>query len=496
MSSTDGGDPKDKPPGSQVPTTLAGVPMSLPRAGLPPPRSAPAPAQPPAPPAQPLYPGSPPPQGFVPAQPGMGYSNQQAPLAEPPVFTAPAQSPIPEARLVGGNAGAESSNPISQVADVLEKVPGRFVGFLKISARRAFRLRIEPTEVLPDERAALAAANPPIVEENLQAFLAWRRSVLFLVATLLVPLSIIGIVDSFTGNKVAPAVRYVKLLPSLAEALFCLICWTQLRRWAHWRSQRRWLFIGWLLFMITPFLVFIYPLRSAFMDLGRSMSVQQIQELGWHGMYNKAIAPFAFAMIAMFQLAPKVISLMPGLIRSSLVIKLLFPGSAAPGWLIVMAAPVYALIAYALLIIPYQFTGEPWFIVGILLIVFAQALVARSGFRLARPLTQEEALGDIKRLRKFYMFLLLVAAACIIGGLGVLTKILHMKWTSIASTILKFESNVLTLTMIGADLVVTNLDRARHYTTGREHVEDETEQKIAAFVGRNATPDQPPGQQR
>jgi hypothetical protein len=454
MSSGDGDDPTDKPPGSHVPKTLAGVPLPPPRAGLPPPRSNPQ------------------------------------PMAEPLVFTAPPQAPVPEARVVGGYSGNES-NPIEVFAKEIEKVPGRFVGFLKISAKRAFRLRIEPTEILPDERAALAAANPPIVEENLQAFLAWRRSVLFLVATLLVPLSIIGIADSFTGSKVAPAVRYVKLLPSLAEALFCVICWTQLRRWAHWRSQRRWLFIGWLLFMITPFLVFIYPLRSAFMDVGRSMSVQQIQELGWHGMYNKAIAPFAFAMIAMFQLAPKVISLMPGLIRSSLVIKLLFPGSAAPGWLIVMAAPVYALIAYALLIIPYQFTGEPWFIVGILLIVFAQALVARSGFRLARPMTQDEALGDIKRVRKFYMALLLISAACIIGGLGVLTKILHMKWTSIASTLLKFESNVLTLTMIGADLVVTNLDRARHYTTGREHVEDETEQKIAAFVGLNATPDQP-----
>jgi hypothetical protein len=380
------------------------------------------------------------------------------------------------------------SSPIQQIADVIEEVPGRFLGFLKISARRAFRLRIEPTEVLPDERQALLAANPPIHDENLQAFLAWRRSVLFLVATLLVPLSVIGILDAYSGVHVAQPVRFVKLFPATAEALFCAICWLQLRRWAHWRSQRKWLFFGWLLFMMTPFMVFIYPLRSAFVELGHSLSVQQIQELGWHGVYTKAVAPFAFAMIAMFQLAPKVISLMPGLIRSSLVIKLLFPGSAAPGWLIVMAAPVYALIAYALLIIPYQFTGEPWFIVGILGIVFAQAMVARSGFRLARPLTQEEALRDIKKLRKFYMTLLLVSAACIIGGLGVLTRILQMKWTSIASTVLKFESNVLTLTMIGADLVVTNLDRARHYTTGKETIEEETEAKIAAFVGLNAPP--------
>jgi len=408
-------------------------------------------------------------------------------------YSAPATG-IPQAQVVAGGQpriGTES-NPISQIANVIEKVPGRFVAFLKISTRRAFRLRIEPKEVLPDERQALLAANPPIVEESLQAFLAWRRSVLFLIATLLVPLSVIGIIDSFTGSKVAPAVRYVKLFPALAETAFCLICWWQLRNWSHWRAQRKWLFIGWVLFIGTPFIVFAYPLKDAFVGLGRSLSVQQIQELGWHGLYNKAVAPFAFAMIAMFQLAPKVISLMPGLIRSSLVIKLLFPGSAAPGWLIVMAAPLYALIAYALLIIPYQFTGEPWFIFGIFLIVAAQALVARAGFHLARPLSQDEAMVYIKRIRKLYLTLLLLAAACIIGGLGVLAKILHMKWTSIASTVLKFESNVLTLTIIGADLVVTNLDRARGYTEGKEHVEEQTEQKIAAFVGLNAPPGPPP----
>jgi hypothetical protein len=313
--------------------------------------------------------------------------------------------------------------------------------------------------------------------------------VLFLVATLLIPLSAIGIIDSFTGNKVAPAVRYVKLLPAIAETLFCIICWTQLRRWAHWRSQRRWLFFGWLLFMMTPFFVFVYPLKSAFVGLSRSLSVAQFQELGVSGIYNKAVAPFAFAMIAMFQLAPKVISLMPGLIRSSMVIKLLFPGAAAPGWLIVMAAPLYAMIAYALLIIPYQFTGEPWFVVGILLIMLAMALVARSGFSLARPLSQDEAMHHIKRVRKFYMTLLLLSAACIIGGLGILAKVLALKWTSIASTLLKFESNVLILTMIGADLVVTNLDRARAYTEGKDQVEEQTEEKIAAFVGLNAKPE-------
>src|SRR5690606_11868729 len=113
----------------------------------------------------------------------------------------------------------------------------------------------------------------------------------------------------------------------------------------------------------------------------------------------RAIAPFAFAMLSMLALAPKVISLMPGLIRSAMVIKLLFPGAAAPGWLIVMAAPMYAMIAYAILVIPYQFTAEPWFMFGVVMIVLGQILVTRSGFALAKPLTQEEALRHMRRVR-------------------------------------------------------------------------------------------------
>ena len=88
--------------------------------------------------------------------------------------------------------------------------------------------------------------------------------------------------------------------------------------------------------------------------------------------------------------------------------------------------------------------------------------------------------------------MLVLSAACIIGGLGLLVKLLHMKWTTVVTTVLKFESNVMILTTIGADLVMTNLDRARGYTEGKEHIEEETEQKIAAFVGLNAPPTPPP----
>jgi hypothetical protein len=235
----------------------------------------------------------------------------------------------------------------------------------------------------------------------------------------------------------------------------------------------------------------MYPLRTIFEDLGGS-SREKLLALGVEGAYRQAVMPFVFAMLAMLQLAPKAISLMPGLIRASLVIKLLFPGSSAPGWLMVVAAPLYALLAYVILVIPYQFTGSGWFIAGVLGVIVAQSVLARAGFALAKPMDEAETLVQIKRVRLYYMSVMMISAILIIVALGSLVAKLNLRATDVITAVLKFETNVLILTMIGADLVVTNLDRARGYTAGRGHVEEQTEVKIAAFVSLEAPSSPPP----
>ncbi len=367
----------------------------------------------------------------------------------------------------------------------MEEVPGsQFVSFLKISLRRAFRLRIEPSEVLDSERASLVEANPPIVDPNLQAFLAWRRSVLFLVACSLALLTFIGVTAAIAGSMATP-IRFVKLAPAIAEGIFAYICWSQLRHWAHWRRQRRMLMLGWLLFMAMPFIVFLYPLGSA------APSRDDLIALGTSG-GAKIVHPFLFAMLAMLQLAPKAISLMPGLIRASLVIKLLFPGSSAPGWLIVVAAPLYALLAYVVLIVPYQLTGSGWFIAGVLGLIAGQALLARAGYGLAQPLSEQDALAQVNRVRRIYVAMMVVAGFLIMIAIWSLVNQLHLSVTDVFLAIIKFETNVLVLTMIGADLVITHLDRARTQTAGKDHVEDLAELKIAAFVSLDAPHTPPP----
>src|SRR3954465_4814577 len=62
--------------------------------------------------------------------------------------------------------------------------------FLGISLRRAFRLHILNEEVLPQERAHLASQAGHVPDPDQQAFLAWRRSVLLLIAVMFIPLTV------------------------------------------------------------------------------------------------------------------------------------------------------------------------------------------------------------------------------------------------------------------------------------------------------------------
>src|SRR5690606_714009 len=86
------------------------------------------------------------------------------------------------------------------------------VGFFRISLRRAFRLKIEPHEVLDDEREALLRAQPPVTSPEVQAFLTWRRSLLFVIAVLLVPLTILDGITTFSSDTATPGLETLRTL--------------------------------------------------------------------------------------------------------------------------------------------------------------------------------------------------------------------------------------------------------------------------------------------
>jgi hypothetical protein len=163
-------------------------------------------------------------------------------------------------------------------------------------------------------------------------------------------------------------------------------------------------------FFLAPFAVYLYPLRSLTSDMLGDASPAEAKAVS-------LLLGLAFSLQAMMTLAPKAVSLIPGMVRAATVTKLLFPGSAAPGWLIVLGAPIYAMFIYVVLIVPYQLTGSGYFVVTILGIIAAEVLLGRGGYMLARPLTRADAIAAVRKARLLYF-----------GALGLIALAVHGRW--------------------------------------------------------------------
>ena len=363
----------------------------------------------------------------------------------------------------------------------------------KRSLGRAFRLRIEPNELTPSEHRALVSSRPPVTDPYLQAFLGWRRSVLFFVAVALIPLTALRLYDAFEDGMPSE-LRFMVLIPAAAEAFLLLVCWYQLKHWTHWRQQRRALMRAWVVFMAAPFVVFLVPMDAIIAGIVEG----QLAGAGggadaWGAEAGAGAADLAgaagvvtalkvtIAVYAMLTLAPKAVSLLAGTIRAGIVTKMLFPGTAGPGWIVVLATPLYTLFVFTLLIVPYQLTGSGWYLGAMLALAGAQLALGRAGYALAKPTTHDDAVALVRKARGAYLMSMLAFAVCLLVALGALAQQLGV--ASIITTALSFQTNVMLLTLIGSDLVITSLERARGLSTGTAHLIDDSNRRLTAFVG-------------
>ncbi len=336
--------------------------------------------------------------------------------------------------------------------------------FIGISLRRAFRLHIRTDEVLPQERAHLEAQAGHIRDPEQQAFLAWRRSVLLMVALIFVPLVVSRFLETFDGPEVPHVGRAFMLLPAIAEALMCVVMFDQLKNWAQWKKQRRILFFAWVVYFIAPFVVYLYPFRTAY-DQSLYAAIRAAELGGVHFKVAREnihmVLGLVFGVQALLALGPKVISLMPGLIRASIVSKLQFPGTTAPGWLMMLAAPFYALFAYIIVLLPYQITGSWQFVVGNGGILLAQVFIGISGRRLTVPLSTQESYDRIHKTWLAYIGILVVSAGFMVYGLVDFIEQLHLGAVRVVTGVLSFAGNVLLDTLIGTDAIVAAMSHFR-----------------------------------
>ncbi len=452
-----------QPPVNPVPSahaqTLAGGHSYQPPAGAAHPQSGTAQAQPPADPTQPSMhvPQHHPHQGAYPQQPQANYQSR----------------PHPGLPLTPGHA------------------------FVRMIVR-AFTLHMGHDKVLPNEAAQLNAVG--ITHPDTQGFLAWRRSILLVVGVLMLPFVTVQAVKTFKDvNDNTPGVLTAMwTFHIMINFAFAGLCFFMLAHWRDWQKQRRLLMLGWLVFFVMPFAIFLIPVRELFTtdDHIRTMA-------GNPNLAGQALAAakervgatigLIFMLQASMVLAPKAVSLMPGIVRAALAAKLKFPGAPSPGWLIALLSPLYALLVYVVLIGPYQLTGSGWVLMALAGFIGGPLWLAAGGIRVARPLSEVDADVLMKRARIGYLTFTLCGVGFLFIAFLQIEQFKSGWW--IARMMLSLGTNVLLLTLIATDLMFTALNRARlsGNDPNADALERGYEHGLAAMLA-GTTPQQP-GQQ-
>jgi len=394
------------------------------------------------------HPHYPPPQQQQP----YGYPPQQAPYQQPQ-YQQP-QYPQPQHQQPQHQQPPYQQPPHQQPQRPPTQPPAGGAS-LGTAISRAFRYRIDPTEVTDHERDKLLAAG--ITSPTVQAFLAWRRSLLLLAAIGILPVLGLRIYDT-TKQEGNPGTLNALLAAQLVvDIIFALILWSQIGKWTNWRRQRRVIAFGWVLYFIMPFLIWLYPVRTIFDDaLGQQGALDPTATAAAHMLFG-VLASFA----AMVELAPRAVALLPGILRGSITAKLLFPGASGPGWLVLLLAPIYATIMYIVLLIPYQVTASGFFVAAMAGFIGAQLWMGRMGFKLARPERIDEALALVKRIRGTYLLLNLFGIVFAVVGVYQLFDQLDIPYVQMAKLFINVLVSVLLLTLVATDIIVANLARGQ-----------------------------------
>lgn len=124
-------------------------------------------------------------------------------------------------------------------------------------------------------------------------------------------------------------------------------------------------------------------------------------------------------------LLPAVLSLVPGVVKGCLRVKSLVPQSLLPGWLIVMAAPLYGLFLLAIFVALDQFIGQPFILAGFGLVTASSLVYALWPGAFTRPLLEPE---DYRRMKRVQMVVGLLTAA---GGLLLLGYIVTREFMGV-----------------------------------------------------------------
>jgi hypothetical protein len=368
-----------------------------------------------------------------------------------------------------------------------------------------------------DERQQLAAAPQPVTDALAQDYVAWRRAALWVGGVLLALGALIAVVAhqplaeqiahvqaAAAGQQIAGAdlqqlvaqitegfgksnlsiidgLQEFLLVVKLAVATLALIAAWQWSRIQRSRSLARW---GWLVLVVLPLLVAAWPWSSS-LDFAH-LDQNQFGAAAQQGKVVKQQVALAIAALLMTTIAPKLIALFPGIIRSSLALKTLLPEVAAPGWLVVMFAPF--LVGFLMLIVCFlsQVQGSWLLLGGVGALIAGPVLYVRRAADLVRPHTAAEVGEVVGRIRR-------TASMTTLAGIVVLTLYLFdlddVSWTTAIHLLLEAGGGIFLTMVVISDITLALLAHSHRLNALFQNTEMRAlyEQRLQSLTGAGLT---------
>jgi hypothetical protein len=341
------------------------------------------------------------------------------------------------------------------------------------------------------EREALRLARRPTTFPLAQDYVAWRRGVLWIVVLVLFIHAVFGLVsliDVLTaevGDEVQDLalrqaqettqsiLKWVMSLLYLRLPVALVLFFHAARAWTELKASRRAARQAWMVMVLAPVALSVIPF-SAF------TSADGLTE-GMRQSLNR-LTGLLVGLILVPQVAPIVVGLMNGVIRSSMVLKTLLPESAAPGWGVVFAAPVYTVVLLTMMVVVNQISGTLLLPLGLACLIAGPVLYLRSARDLVLPCRTEEVTRKVRDIRR---------RSSVFTGVGLAlffyTAHEHMqmsvwKLLDVGSALL---ASSLAFTLVGADFLLALISKS-HRQAKAFHSSDLAPELDLKFEGLGA----------
>jgi hypothetical protein len=390
---------------------------------------------------------------------------------------------------------------VGKAGHFLAEHGGEVASLAKVFMRRIFASNFVAEAALPEERAILEKADIPVKSPMAQNFAAWRRAMLWFSGIALIIATILTIIveagDTFRP-MVPPVIRNMWIALQVISLLSPVLVIMAALRWMNMRRSRRRARWGWFLQFFGPLLLLLLPVKhlTTNEDLARAglaanyeAQVKQFNERidqasgTDRSQLKEQLEAFekdfkerepdlvrqvlatesqnieqartgiaaAMGLFVFITLAPRVVGLFPGIVRSSLTLRTLVPESPVPGYIIALIEPLFMVFIMVCVVIAAQ-AGNALTFFGLLAFLASTFMLMREVRTLCTPMNAEAMNAHIKPLRKRLL---------IVAGIGIILILvgLHEAWKEvggwkIAAVVGHLIGNIFLLTAVASDFFI------------------------------------------